>query len=216
MEALYRQRWSKLDGLGALIISPTRELALQVCASMRAACRCRRHRRRCCAAVPSEPHLRVGETCVSCPLLASLPPKVPGSAPSVLSPALGLSGPALAGACAAAQRAGSPHLGAGSHAVPRSAPPRPVQIFDELRKVGKRHDLSAGLLIGGKDVKEEQARVHGEQEPVAKHASRSGDESGGRGAREGWRAEGKCLVARAAEPRRWPLGPSSEEALQAV
>lgn len=30
VEALYRQRWSKLDGLGALIISPTRELALQV------------------------------------------------------------------------------------------------------------------------------------------------------------------------------------------
>jgi hypothetical protein len=37
-----------------------------------------------------------------------------------------------------------------------------VQIFDELRKVGRRHDLSAGLLIGGKDVKEEQERVHGE------------------------------------------------------
>lgn len=118
MEALYRQRWSKLDGLGALIISPTRELALQVCASMRAACRCRRHRRRCCAAVPSEPQLRVGETCVSCPLLAIVPPKMPGSAPSVLSLALGLPGPALADACAAAQWTGSPHLGAGSHAVP--------------------------------------------------------------------------------------------------
>lgn len=36
------------------------------------------------------------------------------------------------------------------------------QIFDELRKVGRRHDFSAGLLIGGKDVKEEQARVQGE------------------------------------------------------
>ncbi|KAL4857390.1 putative ATP-dependent RNA helicase DDX10 [Chlorella vulgaris] len=63
VEKLYRARWSKPDGLGALIISPTRELALQ--------------------------------------------------------------------------------------------------IFDELRKVGRRHDLSAGLLIGGKDVKEEQERVHG-------------------------------------------------------
>ena len=30
LEKLYRQRWGKLDGLGALIISPTRELALQV------------------------------------------------------------------------------------------------------------------------------------------------------------------------------------------
>jgi ATP-dependent RNA helicase DDX10/DBP4 len=30
IEALYRQKWSHLDGLGALIISPTRELALQI------------------------------------------------------------------------------------------------------------------------------------------------------------------------------------------
>ena len=30
LEILYRSRWSKLDGLGALIIVPTRELALQV------------------------------------------------------------------------------------------------------------------------------------------------------------------------------------------
>jgi hypothetical protein len=30
VEALFRQRWGKLDGLGALIISPTRELAMQV------------------------------------------------------------------------------------------------------------------------------------------------------------------------------------------
>ena len=26
-----------------------------------------------------------------------------------------------------------------------------MQIFDELRKVGARHDLSAGLLIGGQE-----------------------------------------------------------------
>ncbi len=30
LELLYRRRWSSMDGLGALIISPTRELALQV------------------------------------------------------------------------------------------------------------------------------------------------------------------------------------------
>jgi len=36
-----------------------------------------------------------------------------------------------------------------------------MQIFDELRKVGAKHDLSAGLLIGGKNVKEEQGRVNG-------------------------------------------------------
>ncbi len=37
-----------------------------------------------------------------------------------------------------------------------------MQIFEELRKVGQRHDLSAGLLIGGKNVKEEQDRVNGD------------------------------------------------------
>jgi ATP-dependent RNA helicase DDX10/DBP4 len=63
VDRLYRLQWSKLDGLGALIISPTRELALQ--------------------------------------------------------------------------------------------------IFEELRKVGKKHDLSAGLLIGGKNVDEEKDRVNG-------------------------------------------------------
>ncbi|KAL0034107.1 hypothetical protein WJX79_009163 [Trebouxia sp. C0005] len=36
-----------------------------------------------------------------------------------------------------------------------------LQIFDELCKIGKKHDFSAGLLIGGKKVKEEQERVHG-------------------------------------------------------
>jgi ATP-dependent RNA helicase DDX10/DBP4 len=36
-----------------------------------------------------------------------------------------------------------------------------LQIFEELRKVGKRHELSAGVLIGGKDVAEEASRVAG-------------------------------------------------------
>ena len=63
MERLYRLKWGHLDGLGALVISPTRELALQ--------------------------------------------------------------------------------------------------IFEELRKVGKRHEFSAGLLIGGKDVAEEASRLSG-------------------------------------------------------
>lgn len=63
LEKLYRLKWGRLDGLGALIISPTRELALQ--------------------------------------------------------------------------------------------------IFDELRKIGARHSLSAGLLIGGKNVRVERERVNG-------------------------------------------------------
>uniref|UniRef100_A0A0G4H3S2 ATP-dependent RNA helicase n=1 Tax=Chromera velia CCMP2878 TaxID=1169474 RepID=A0A0G4H3S2_9ALVE len=35
-----------------------------------------------------------------------------------------------------------------------------VQIFDVLRNVGKQHDLSAGCVIGGKDVSAEQHRIH--------------------------------------------------------
>jgi ATP-dependent RNA helicase DDX10/DBP4 len=63
LEALHRARWGRLDGLGALVISPTRELALQ--------------------------------------------------------------------------------------------------IFDTLRRVGARHELSAALLVGGRGVAEEAARVAG-------------------------------------------------------
>jgi ATP-dependent RNA helicase DDX10/DBP4 len=35
-----------------------------------------------------------------------------------------------------------------------------LQIFDVLRKVGKKHSFSAGLLIGGKDLKQEQERIN--------------------------------------------------------
>ncbi|XP_029988800.1 probable ATP-dependent RNA helicase DDX10 [Sphaeramia orbicularis] len=62
LECLYRQQWTSMDGLGALIISPTRELA--------------------------------------------------------------------------------------------------YQTFEVLRKVGKNHEFSAGLIIGGKDVKSECERIH--------------------------------------------------------
>ncbi len=34
-----------------------------------------------------------------------------------------------------------------------------LQIFEVIRKVGKKHSFSAGLLIGGKDLKQEQERV---------------------------------------------------------
>ena len=33
------------------------------------------------------------------------------------------------------------------------------QIFETLRKVGKYHDFSAGLVIGGKDLKYESSRL---------------------------------------------------------
>ncbi|XP_034093395.1 probable ATP-dependent RNA helicase DDX10 [Gymnodraco acuticeps] len=62
LECLYRQQWSSVDGLGALIISPTRELA--------------------------------------------------------------------------------------------------YQTYEVLRKVGKNHEFSAGLIIGGKDLKSESERIH--------------------------------------------------------
>ena len=38
-----------------------------------------------------------------------------------------------------------------------------LQVFNELRKVGKHHDFSAGLLVGGRNVKEEQQLVGGER-----------------------------------------------------
>jgi ATP-dependent RNA helicase DDX10/DBP4 len=34
-----------------------------------------------------------------------------------------------------------------------------LQIFEVLRKIGKHHSFSAGLLIGGKDLRQEQDRV---------------------------------------------------------
>uniref|UniRef100_A0A803SMR3 ATP-dependent RNA helicase n=1 Tax=Anolis carolinensis TaxID=28377 RepID=A0A803SMR3_ANOCA len=34
------------------------------------------------------------------------------------------------------------------------------QTFEVLRKVGKNHDFSAGLVIGGKDLKQEADRIH--------------------------------------------------------
>jgi ATP-dependent RNA helicase DDX10/DBP4 len=33
------------------------------------------------------------------------------------------------------------------------------QIFETLRKIGKYHDFSAGLVIGGKDLKFESSRL---------------------------------------------------------
>lgn len=37
-----------------------------------------------------------------------------------------------------------------------------MQIFEELRRVGKQHAFSAGMLIGGKNVKQERDLVNGE------------------------------------------------------
>lgn len=34
-----------------------------------------------------------------------------------------------------------------------------LQIFDVLRVVGKQHAFSAGLVIGGKDLEAEQAKI---------------------------------------------------------
>ena len=34
-----------------------------------------------------------------------------------------------------------------------------IQIFEVLRKAGVKHELSAGLIIGGKDVASEQERI---------------------------------------------------------
>lgn len=37
--------------------------------------------------------------------------------------------------------------------------PQALQIFDVLRKIGPHHSFSAGLVIGGKNVKEEKERI---------------------------------------------------------
>jgi ATP-dependent RNA helicase DDX10/DBP4 len=37
-----------------------------------------------------------------------------------------------------------------------------MQIFEVLRKIGRGHSLSAGLLIGGKNVKSERDVVNGD------------------------------------------------------
>lgn len=34
-----------------------------------------------------------------------------------------------------------------------------LQIFEVVRKIGKHHSLSAGLVVGGKDVQFEQERI---------------------------------------------------------
>lgn len=34
-----------------------------------------------------------------------------------------------------------------------------VQIFEVLRKIGHKHQFSAGLVIGGKSLKDEQERL---------------------------------------------------------
>ena len=38
IEKLFRERWGKFDGLGALILTPTRELALQIFDELRKVC----------------------------------------------------------------------------------------------------------------------------------------------------------------------------------
>lgn len=40
-----------------------------------------------------------------------------------------------------------------------------MQIFEELRRIGRSHSLSAGLLIGGKNVKAERDVVNGISHP---------------------------------------------------
>lgn len=68
LERLYIERWGRLDGLGALIISPTRELALQIFEVLRiagcaAAAACRRpHECGCCTRSPGPAQASFGVT----------------------------------------------------------------------------------------------------------------------------------------------------------
>lgn len=83
LEVLLRKRWGPQDGLGALVISPTRELV-------------RSH---------------------------------------------GLMMPTIC------------------HRADDVRSPQAVQIFEVLRKIGGHHQFSAGLVIGGKNLKDEQDRL---------------------------------------------------------
>ena len=59
IEKLFRERWGKFDGLGALILTPTRELALQIFDELRKACAAP-----CCPMpVPCRPHKHFSTHC---------------------------------------------------------------------------------------------------------------------------------------------------------
>ena len=122
-------QWGRYDGLGALIISPTRELAMQ----------------------------------------ARAPPVALRCLQARLS---------SAGGCIWVAHYSGMRRKAGEKGGAACA----VQIFDELRRVGKRHELSAGLLIGGKDVEEEAVRVGGAQAGVGGKGKSQAGCSGRRGA----------------------------------
>lgn len=96
LESLYRKRWGPQDGLGALVISPTRELV--------SSAHCSRLR---------------------------------------LTPKSTLASPRFVAYVA--------HI-----AFP---PPQAIQIFEVLRKIGPYHSFSAGLVIGGKNLKDEMDRL---------------------------------------------------------
>jgi len=95
LEKLFRSKWTNQDGLGALVISPTREL-VSVC-------------------LLSEDFSL---------LLLDHPLNVTAFC-------------ALSVLCVM----------------------QAVQIFEVLRKAGAKHSFSAGLIIGGKDLKSEQERL---------------------------------------------------------
>eukprot|EP00955_Chlamydomonas_euryale_P053651 355556-Chlamydomonas_euryale.AAC.8 len=119
VEKLYRMRWTRRDGLGALVLTPTRELALQIFEELK----------------------KVGD-----------------------------------GTWRGLRRGKQifeefKRLGAGGrrwrwvktheHNYPgvKSHECSSPGVIGDCRSVGQHHDMSAGLLIGGKDVKAEQASV---------------------------------------------------------
>lgn len=46
-----------------------------------------------------------------------------------------------------------------SQTLTRARPCQAIQIFEVLRKIGPYHSFSAGLVIGGKNVKDEMDRL---------------------------------------------------------
>jgi len=111
LEMLYRKKWGPQDGLGALVISPTRELVS--------------------SASPSPSKLIFSFTSSTTPLFAS------GEDTRLLRSSSRSS----------------------NELTFLSFLPQAIQIFEVLRKIGPYHSFSAGLVIGGKNLKDEMDRL---------------------------------------------------------
>lgn len=124
LEKLYRQKWSRVFGVGAVIISPTRELAYQTFEVLRKVCtwRVSAPSRRSCSDRVDQLHACRRSSCVS-----------HESRERLRHTPTGRCTPHTDWYCSGCNR--------------------PSQV-------GKQHEFSAGLIIGGKDFAVEQGHIN--------------------------------------------------------